>query len=95
VCRQCGAVYHLVFNPPQVEGVCDECVRSGRPVGELYQREDDRPETVRRRLYTYYKETGPLIGYYFAKDLLVEIDGEQSIEQVQAELVRAAKGALK
>jgi adenylate kinase len=83
VCRQCGAVYHLVFNPPRVEGVCDACG------GQLYQREDDLPETVRHRLYTYYKETGPLIGYYFAKDLLVEIDGERAIDAVQADLRRA------
>ncbi len=83
VCRSCGAVYHLVFSPPKVEGVCDACG------GKLYQREDDRPETVRRRLYTYYKETGPLIGYYFAKDLLVEVDGEQEIDAVQAGLRNA------
>ena len=65
------------------------CGRGERGCGSLYQREDDRPETVRRRLYTYYKETGPLIGYYYAQDLLVEIDGEQGIDEVQAELVAA------
>jgi adenylate kinase len=80
VCRNCGAVYNLVFNPPSVEGVCDDCG------GELYQRDDDNPETVRNRLFTYYKETSPLIGYYFAKDLLAEVDGEQTIEAVQADL---------
>jgi adenylate kinase len=80
VCRNCGAVYNLLFDPPRVEGVCDACG------GELYQRDDDNPETVRNRLYTYYKETAPLIGYYFAKGLLVEINGEQAIEDVQADL---------
>ena len=80
VCRSCGAVYHQVFNPPRVEGLCDACG------GALYQRDDDRPETVRHRLYTYYKETGPLIGYYYAKDLLAEIDGERGINEIQADL---------
>lgn len=80
VCRVCGAVYHIEFNPPQQEGVCDV------DGGELYQREDDKPETVRNRLYVYYKQTSPLIGYYFCKGLLVEIDGAQAIEDVQKEL---------
>jgi adenylate kinase len=80
VCRNCGAVYNLVFNPPSVEGICSTCS------GELYQREDDNPETVRNRLYTYYKETSPLIGYYFAQDLLVEVDGGREIGEVQADL---------
>ena len=80
VCRDCGAVYNLIFKPPRVEGVCDACG------GELYQRDDDNPETVHNRLYTYYKETSPLIGYYFAKGLLTEISGEQAIEDVQADL---------
>jgi adenylate kinase len=83
VCEECGAVHNLVFNPPEEEGICDVCG------GRLYQREDDNPETVRHRLYTYYKETSPLIGYYFAQGLLVEIDGEQSIEGVQADLREA------
>ena len=89
VCRNCGAVYNLVFNPPAVEGVCDACG------GELYQRDDDNTETVRNRLYTYYKETSPLIGYYFAKGLLVEVDGEQAIETVQADLRAVLEAAGK
>ena len=79
-CRDCGAVYNLVFKPPETEGVCDVCG------GELYQRDDDNPETVRNRLYTYYKETSPLIGYYFAKGALIEVSGEQGIDAVQADL---------
>jgi adenylate kinase len=87
VCEDCGAVYNLVFNPPEEEGVCDVCG------GDLYQREDDNPETVRHRLYTYYKETSPLIGYYFARDLLVRIDGEQTVGEVQQDLLEAIEAA--
>jgi adenylate kinase len=85
ICEDCDAVYNLVFNPPEEEGSCDVCG------GRLRHREDDNPETVRHRLYTYYKETSPLIGYYFAQDLLVEIDGEQSVEDVQEDLRQAIK----
>jgi len=81
VCRSCGAVYHVEFNPPSRENVCD------LDGGELYQRDDDKPETVQNRLYVYYKHTSPLIGYYFAHGLLAEIDGSQSIENVQSELM--------
>ncbi|HRJ40245.1 MAG: adenylate kinase [Caldilineaceae bacterium] len=81
VCRSCGAVYHIEFNPPSREGICD------RDAGELYQRDDDSEETVRNRLYVYYKQTSPLIGYYYAKKLLAELDGGLSIEQVQGRLM--------
>ncbi len=81
-CEDCGAVYNLLFNPPEEAEVCDVCG------GRLYQREDDNPETVRHRLYTYYKETSPLIGYYFAQGLLVRVDGEQSVEEVHEDLRR-------
>lgn len=81
VCRTCGAVYHVEFNPPQREGRCD------LDGGELYQRDDDRPETVRNRLYVYYKQTAPLIGYYFAKELLAELDGSRPIDEVHTELL--------
>lgn len=80
VCRTCGAVYHVDYNPPRTAGVCD------LDGGELYQRDDDKPETVRNRLYVYYKQTSPLIGYYFAKQLLVELNGAQPIEDVQEQL---------
>ncbi|NLE45486.1 MAG: adenylate kinase [Chloroflexi bacterium] len=85
ICRQCGAVFNLVSNPPEVPGVCGECQ------GELYQRDDDNSETVRNRLYTYYRDTAPLIGYYFARKLLVEVDGQQSIDDVQTALVAAVR----
>ncbi len=80
VCRDCQAMYHLVFSPPTVTGRCDKCG------GELYRRADDEPETVRNRLFVYYKQTAPLIGYYFAHRLLVSLDGSRPIEQVQKDL---------
>lgn len=80
-CRICGTVYHIDFNPPKVEGKCD------LEGGELEQREDDKPETVRHRLYVYYKQTSPLVGYYFAKDLLAEIDATEPIDLVQERLL--------
>ena len=81
VCRTCGAVYHVEFNPSKVAGKCD------LDGGELYQRDDDKPDTVRNRLYVYYKQTSPLVGYYFAKSLLAEVDGAQPVETVQAQLL--------
>ena len=83
VCRNCDAVYNLMFHPPQTEGECEVCG------GHLYQRDDDNAETVQKRICTYYRETAPLIGYYYAKGLLAEIDGQQPIADVQTEL-RAA-----
>lgn len=80
-CRTCGAVYHVVFNPPKIENVCDI------DGGELYQRDDDQEETVRNRLFVYYKQTSPLIGYYFAKGVLAEVDGSAPITEVQQALL--------
>lgn len=85
-CRDCGAVYHALFDPPREEGRCDECG------GELHQRSDDTPETQRRRIEVYLSQTAPLIDYYRRRGLLKEIDGEGSIEEVQSELLRAIKG---
>lgn len=88
VCRNCGATYHVQFNPPRSEGVCDACG------GELYQRSDDSPETVHNRLYVYYKQTSPLIGYYYAHGLTPFIDGSQAIEVVRQALLDAIQPAL-
>ncbi len=88
VCRNCGATYHMLFMPPKAEGVCDKCG------GELYQRSDDSPETVLNRLYVYYKQTSPLIGYYFAKDLTVFVDGNRSVDEVKQALMDAIQAAL-
>ncbi len=82
-CRRCQANYHIPFNPPQEEGVCDKCG------GDLYQRSDDEEETVRRRFQVYSEETAPLIDYYRRQGLLTEIDGEQGIEGVQRDIVKA------
>ncbi|PWH16343.1 MAG: adenylate kinase [Ardenticatenia bacterium] len=83
VCRKCGAVYHIVYNPPHQDGTCDRCG------GELYQRDDDRPGTVRYRLKVYWEQTSPLIDYYKKQGVLVEINGNQPIESVEAELKAA------
>lgn len=83
-CRECGKVYNLLFNPPPQLGVC-ECG------GVLYQRADDKPETIKNRLYVYYKETSPLIGYYFAQGFFVQINGEQNIDAVQADLLQVVR----
>ena len=85
-CRTCGAIYHVVYNPPRVDGVCD------KDGGELYQRADDQEETVRNRLFVYYKQTAPLIGYYYAKGLLAEVDGMRPIAEVAAALKALGKG---
>lgn len=79
-CKSCGTVYHVDNHPPKVEGKCD------LDGGELIQRDDDKLETVKARLYVYHKQTSPLVGYYFAKGLLTEIDGTQPIDKVQEDL---------
>jgi len=85
-CKNCGAVYHIVFDPPKQAGVCDKCG------GPLYQRPDDTPETAKKRLGVYFQQTAPLIEYYRQQGLLREIDGEQSIEMVHAALLKVIKG---
>jgi adenylate kinase len=75
-CRDCGAGYHVVFDPPQVDGVCDKCS------GQLYQRDDDNEETVRNRLKVYADQTQPLIDYYQKQGLLRSIDGQGGIKEI-------------
>lgn len=79
-CSQCGAVYHEVYNPERVKGVCDHCG------GKLTQREDDTPEVQGRRIAVYTERTAPLIAYYREKGLLAEVDGERDVEAVQNDL---------
>ena len=81
VCKSCGASYHIDFNPSKVENVCDKCN------GELYTRKDDHKESVAVRLKTYKSSTMPLINFYKAKGLLVEINGQQEINEVLNEIV--------
>lgn len=80
ICRECGAAYHVKFNPPKVRNVCDQCG------GELYQREDDSLATVTERLAVYSKQTEPLIEYYRELDLLTTIDGNRKIEEIAAQI---------
>ena len=80
-CRAAGHVFHEKFNPPQVSGRCDQ------DGSELYQREDDKAETVIRRIRVYLEQTSPLIAYYQGKQLLREVDGKQSIEGVSASML--------
>jgi len=87
VCRNCGAIYHIRNIVPKVEGVCDNCG------GELYQRDDDKPESVKKRLDVYKKQTAPLIDYYKEKELLADIDANRPIEQVD-EIIADVRKAL-
>ena len=80
LCRTCGESYHIRFNPPRQPGVCD------KDGGELYQRDDDKPDTVRKRLQVYWEQTSPLIDYYRRQGVLVEINGDQPIDTVTADL---------
>ncbi|PYN62991.1 MAG: adenylate kinase [Candidatus Rokuibacteriota bacterium] len=84
VCRQCQTTYHLVSAPPQKPGVCDRCG------GELYQREDDRAETVRRRLEVFARQTAPLLDYYRQRNLLTTVAGEGPIDSIRQAIRRAA-----
>ena len=78
VCRQCGAPYNVYYQPPKTEGVCDVCG------GPLYQRDDDREETVRRRQEVYRAETAPLIAHYETQHLVRPVDGSHPVEAVTA-----------
>ncbi len=80
-----GRVYHALYNPPKVKWLDDE------DGSELYQRDDDKPETVAHRINVYYEQTSPLIAYYQEAGTLVEIDGAQEIEAVTEELLKVAK----
>ena len=82
-CPDCNAVYHLTNNPPKTEGVCDKCG------GKLYQRDDDKDETVKNRLRVYRENTMPLIDYYGRKDVLVTIPGVGSIDDIFGQVQKA------
>lgn len=82
VCKVCGATYHVEFNPPKVEGVCDNDNSS------LIQRDDDTEETVKKRIEVYNNQTSPLIDYYKAQNLLLSVDGVQSIGKVFEDIKR-------
>ncbi len=82
-CRANGHVFHVRFNPPQKAGICD------LDGSELYQRDDDKIETVTRRIQVYMEQTAPLISYYRQAGKLIEINGDQPIEQVRVSLSKA------
>ncbi|MBN2376102.1 MAG: adenylate kinase [Sedimentisphaerales bacterium] len=75
-CSGCGAAYHITFNPPQVDGICDKCQK------ELTQRSDDTAEVVKNRIKTYHDQTAPLVSFYKEKGNLKNVDGNVAIEQV-------------
>ena len=75
-CLNCGATYHLISIPPKVEGICDRCG------SEIVLREDDKPETVQKRLKVYHEQTQPLIDYYKNQGILKSVDGTQPMDEV-------------
>ncbi len=86
-CRNCDAMYHVVFEPPAKPGICDKCG------GELYQREDDAEETVRERLKVYAETTRPLLDHYGRLGLLAQVNGVGRTEEVEKRILAAVNGA--
>ena len=85
ICKACGATYHIAYNPSKVEDMCDKCG------GVLYQRDDDKEATVKRRLEAYHSQTAPLIDYYKKQGVFIDIQGMQDINKVYADLLAALK----
>jgi adenylate kinase len=85
-CRLCGTMYHVIFDQPRAAGVCDRCG------GELFQRDDDREETIRARLEVYDRATAPLAAFYRTRGLLREIDGTGSAAQVLDRILAQLNG---
>jgi len=79
VCRKCGFNFHMVFNMPKIENVCDFCE------GEIYTRDDDRPEAVQKRLEVYRAQTAPLIDFYRNQDLIIDIDARPMVDEIVIE----------
>ncbi len=86
-CPDCKAVFHIETRPPKVEGICDHCG------GKLYQREDDRPESIRVRMQAYEKSTAPLADFYRRRNLLIPISAEGSPEAIFERTMKALNGA--
>ena len=80
VCSKCGAVYHVKYNPPKIEGVCDLCG------GSLVQRDDDKEEVVKKRLEVYRKQTQPLIEFYQDRGIIYRLDAEKGVEELFEEV---------
>jgi len=86
-CRTCGAMYHIYFNPPRRDGVCDTCS------GELYQRDDDKEETIQTRLVVYAQQTNPLISWYQKKNIVYSVDGIGTVQEIFGRITEALKKA--
>jgi adenylate kinase len=82
-CKGCGTLYHLSFDPPKKEGVCDRCG------GELFQRDDDREATITARLKVYETQTAPLVNYYRERGLLRDIDGVGNVDEIHSRVIKA------
>ena len=82
-CKKCGAVFNLLFDPPEIDGECNECNSA------LYQRDDDKPDTIRQRLNVYVKQTEPLINFYENKNLVSKINGLGNIDDVKNRMFKA------
>lgn len=87
ICSNCGATYHKIFNPTKEEGVCDVCGGT-----EFYQREDDKPETVKKRIAVNEEQTKELVDFYKKEDILLEVDGNQDPKAVFTDVERLLKG---
>ncbi len=83
ICSGCGASYHVEYNPSKVDGICDKCGKS------LYIRDDDAPQTVKKRLETYHSQTEPLKAFYAERDLLVNVEGQDKVENTTALVYKA------
>ena len=86
ICRSCGATYHVSFNPPKIDSICD------KDSGSLYQRDDDKEETVQKRVEVYNSQTKPLIDYYTKQGRYIKIDGTQEIDKVFSDITARLEG---
>ncbi len=86
-CKDCQTVYHILYSPTKKEGICDRCG------GQLYQRDDDKEETIRKRLDVYEKQTSPLLEYYHGSGKLMEVDGNVPIDEVYENIIKTLRKA--
>lgn len=86
-CKDCQTIYHVLYSPPKKEGICDRCG------GQLYQRDDDKEETIRKRLDVYEKQTSPLLEYYHNSSKLMEVPGDVPIDEVYENIIKTLRKA--
>jgi adenylate kinase len=84
-CRTCGHIWHVDFEPPDKDGICDDCG------GDLFQRDDDRPETIRHRLEVYGEQTAPLVAFYADRGILIGIDATGLVEDITDRAIDALR----